>query len=242
MDLPDENQTTAPAGGWITQAWLVLALALMFGAALAAVHVHLREVIAANKLNETLQRIPELIWGYSPEGQVASPPGEVRIRPAILTISKSNQVARYSLYRVDQSTAALRKEPPPTENATDEPVGWVVKARGQGYAGQIEALIGLSARLQTITGIFILDQKETPGLGSRITALAWRHGFAGQSTATRLVLDPKGAEEDVDGAIDAITGATISSHAVVTLVNRTINDIKGKLTPQSVIYTTRHPL
>ncbi len=42
------------------QAWLILVLALIFGSALAAVQVNLRDVIATNKLNETLERIPEL--------------------------------------------------------------------------------------------------------------------------------------------------------------------------------------
>jgi electron transport complex protein RnfG len=45
--------------------------------------------------------------------------------------------------------------------------GWVVKTKGQGYADTIELLLGLSPDLRTITGLFILDQKETPGWATR---------------------------------------------------------------------------
>ena len=44
------------------QAWLVLMLAIVFGTCLAAVHVNLSDKIAENKLNESLERIPGLIW------------------------------------------------------------------------------------------------------------------------------------------------------------------------------------
>ena len=51
-----------PSGGLknsnLAQAWLVLVLAFIFGSALAAVQVNLEDRITANKLNETLVRIP----------------------------------------------------------------------------------------------------------------------------------------------------------------------------------------
>ena len=50
------------------QAWLVLMLAIVFGTCLAAVHVNLSERIAQNKLNESLEQIPGLIWNEGESG------------------------------------------------------------------------------------------------------------------------------------------------------------------------------
>ena len=110
--------------------------------------------------------------------------------------------------------------------------GWVVKARGQGYADTIEALIGMDPKAETITGLFILEQKETPGLGNKITLPDWRNQFVGKKTDTPLVV-VKGDSKELN-AIDAITGATISSRSVAWIVNQTVKDIKGRLDPEAV--------
>ena len=47
----------------IVQAWLVLLLAVCFGASLAGVHLKLAPVIETNKRNETLQQVPQLVLG-----------------------------------------------------------------------------------------------------------------------------------------------------------------------------------
>ena len=103
----------------------------------------------------------------------------------------------------------------------------MAKASGQGYADKIELLLGLDADARTITGLFILDQKETPGLGNRIIEKPWRDQFLDKSSATRLVV-VKG-NPGKDNEIDAISGATISSRTVTGIVNTTIADIKAQL-------------
>ncbi len=98
-------------------------------------------------------------------------------------------------------------------------VGWVVPGRGQGFAERIELLIGLDTEARTITGLYVLAQKETPGLGNKITEGKWQKQFAGQPTAKPLAVtkaQPEASE------IRAITGATISSESVCTIVNETI--------------------
>jgi Na+-transporting NADH:ubiquinone oxidoreductase subunit NqrC len=40
-------------------------------------------------------------------------------------------------------------------------------------------------------------------------------------------------------AIDAVTGATISSRSVTGIVNRTIGDVKGRLTPNMIRFYQR---
>jgi Na+-translocating ferredoxin:NAD+ oxidoreductase subunit G len=205
-----ESSSSQSAGGFknsnLVQAWLVLLLALCFGSALAAVQVQLSDTIAANKLNETLAQVPALIWDEAPA------PESVQITPGTLNVSKDGQASSYTLYRVAQDDAVA---------------GWVVKASGQGYADKLEVLVGVDADVQKITGLFVLEQKETPGLGNKIIEPQWRGQFIGKGTDTPLeVIKGKG---EGPATIDAITGATISSRSITNIVNATIANLKGNL-------------
>ncbi len=77
-----------------------------------------------------------------------------------------------------------------------------------GYAGDIRIMVGFNA-FGELHAIDILEHRETPGLGARITSDAYKGGFAGRSLFTtdwRLRKD--------GGDLDGITAATISSRAV----------------------------
>jgi electron transport complex protein RnfG len=215
-----ESSSSQSAGGFknnnIVQAWLVILLSLCFGSALAAVQVQLSDTIAANKLNETLEQVPALIWG---EGKA---PPSVQITPGAVSIPKNGQTSSMNVYRVAQDNKVA---------------GWVVKADGQGYGDKVELLIGTDADVQKITGLFVLEQKETPGLGNKISEARWRAQFAGKSTATPLqVVKGKG---EGPATIDAITGATISSRSVTAIVNTTIANLRGRLESRGEQFTER---
>ena len=79
-------------------------------------------------------------------------------------------------------------------------VGYTVKLSPNGYGGSIEMMVGISSTGE-ISGVEILSQSETPGLGSKITEA----DFLGQYT---------GLSTDGSVAVDAISGATVSSDAV----------------------------
>ena len=227
MERALKKRSTGTAGRLknsnIAQAWLILVLALIFGAALAAVQVNLSGVIAANKLSETLERVPELVWGAAAAPKIVSRNASVDITPGTVTIKKDAKTVYYKLFRVTREGKLA---------------GWVIKAGGQGYADKIELIIGLDPGADTITGLFILQQKETPGLGNKITFPQWRNQFIRKKTSTPLVVVTKGKSQPPN-AIDAVTGATISSRSVTGIVNRTIGDIKGQLTPATIRYSER---
>ncbi len=197
-------------------------LALIFGSALAAVQVNLSGVIATNKLNETLERIPELIWGTAKAAKLAGENTSVDITPGTVMIKKDHKTAYYSLFRVIHESKLA---------------GWVIKAGGQGYADKIEILIGLDPGENIITGLFVLEQKETPGLGNKIIFPGWRNQFIRKKTSMPLVVAT--GDSQAPNAIDAVTGATISSRSVTGIVNRTIGDVKGRLTPDAIRFYER---
>ena len=94
-------------------------------------------------------------------------------------------------------------------------VGWALPADGQGFADKIELLIGLDTAAGKITGLYVLAQKETPGLGNKIADKdeKWYEQFAGKPTDVELKVKPPGNQ------IDSVTGATVSSEAVCKIVN-----------------------
>ncbi len=183
---------TASRPNYLKDAWLVLALALTFGGALAGIDTWLSPRIAANRLQETVGQIPALV------------PGAVE--------GERETVADRTVYRALDEEGRL--------------AGWVLVGGGQGFADRIEVLIGLSAEATEITGLYILEQKETPGLGNRIMDADWRRQFAGQEAGRALRL----AAEAEAGAVEALTGATISSESVVDIVNRTVAEFRAAMT------------
>lgn len=104
--------------------------------------------------------------------------------------------------------------------------GFVFIARGKGYSSVIETMVGVGADGR-ITGIKVISQQETPGLGTKITEV--RHGesdswfyrqFKGKSAEDNIKVKKDG------GTIDAVTGATISPRAVTNSVNKGLARLK----------------
>lgn len=212
----ENSETPAPSSGlknnYLVQAWLVLVLVICFGSALAAIQMKLGPVIEANKLNETLEKVPELVLGAAEAAKVQKTPGELKIIPRQIAVKKPDRTAYYSVYETE--LAGKR-------------AGWVVKAKGQGYADSIELLIGLDADARNVTGLYILGQKETPGLGNKIVTPKWREQFQGKSALSPIKVIKAGATGPNE--IDAVTGATISSTSVCRIINTALADLKGKL-------------
>jgi len=92
-------------------------------------------------------------------------------------------------------------------------VGYAFIALGKGYGGNIDILVGLEDEA-TIKGIIIISHSETPGLGSRVAERSFTDKFAVLNIAD-VALSRDG------GQIDAITGSTIGSRAVVDAVRAT---------------------
>lgn len=89
---------------------------------------------------------------------------------------------------------------------------------GNGLWGPILGIIALSPDLQSITGLTIMQQEETPGLGSRIGEAPYLAMFIGKRFAPDLELVSRG-KGGGNSQIDSISGATMSSRAFVDLLN-----------------------
>ncbi len=100
----------------------------------------------------------------------------------------------------------------------NNPVGYSFVYEGNGFQGKIRLMIGLEPELNKVTSIEILEQTETPGLGTKVIEHPYKDQYNG------LTIDAgiewvKGKKPVKPNEIQAITGATISSKSVVAIVN-----------------------
>ncbi len=117
-------------------------------------------------------------------------------------------------------------------NDKDEFMGIAVEAAGQGYADIIRVLYGYNPETEKIIGFYVLESKETPGLGDKIEK---DQSFLDNFSALDVSLDKSKIKNKVaavkQGAktnaweIDGITGATISSRAIGALISSSTNDL-----------------
>ena len=104
---------------------------------------------------------------------------------------------------------------PARENGSITSVA-IKSSSNEGFGGKIELIVGILMD-GTITGYKVIEQSETPGLGSKVTEPQFSNQFVGKNAYT----DNFDLKKD-GGEIDAVTGATISSRAVVGAVKKAV--------------------
>lgn len=163
------------------------------------------------------------------------------IRKNLATITRESVFAalpeakRQDIYQVDPSgeitkVEGLEGDLPKMFACYDDAgklVGVVCETAGRGYADVIKALYAYSPEKNAIVGFRVLDAKETPGLGDRISYdpdfLANFKELDATIGADGKLVNPivavKHGTKSQSWQIDSISGATISSKAVGRMVN-----------------------
>ncbi len=98
-----------------------------------------------------------------------------------------------------------------------EVVGYVFSTSSNGYGGAVEVMTGIDLD-GNITGVVILSQNETPGLGANCENESFLSQFLQKATEIEVVKNVTAG----DGEIEAMTGATITSDAVTNAVNEAV--------------------
>ncbi|RKY50608.1 MAG: electron transporter RnfG [Candidatus Neomarinimicrobiota bacterium] len=113
----------------------------------------------------------------------------------------------------------------------EKELGVAFLAEGNGFQGKISILVGMNMDMDTILAIKILEQVETPGLGTKIvddpSNPEDRKWFTNQFKGLRALPEityVKNEKPSKPGQIQAITGATISSRSVVEILNNAIKE------------------
>lgn len=102
-------------------------------------------------------------------------------------------------------------------------LGYAAEVTPLGFGGDMNIMVGVNAD-GTVAGIKIVSHSETPGLGNRVEDADYLSQYTGKTGP--LTLGDK---------IDAITGSTVSSKAVLDGVNTALNAYSSIFTENDVI-------
>lgn len=96
-------------------------------------------------------------------------------------------------------------------------VGYVASVSSPGYGGDINFVLGIDKDAK-ITGLNVVSNSETPGLGAKITGKEWQNQWIGRDDTYEF-----------NKATDAFAGATISPKAVYTGIIKALNAYKAEV-------------
>lgn len=98
-------------------------------------------------------------------------------------------------------------------------VGYAIPSAGNGFADVISLLYGYDPGKQAIVGFSVLESRETPGLGDKIYKdVSFTDNFR-ELLVSPTIVPVKHGKKTAANEVDCITGATISSKAVVRILN-----------------------
>lgn len=195
------------------ESWLLMASAVFFGTLLAVTNAAWAPKIAQNEIN----KFNDLAKALLPGAEKFEP-----LQDKIVIDLGGGKTAQTD----------VRKG----LDAAGNCVGWAFLAEGSGFADKIRLVVGADAKFETLTGFGVLACNETPGFGDKITI---KNGFyqsqykgvpVGEFKLTKV-----GDSKKIDNEIVAITGATVSSQAVVNILNTYVVQIKQQLQQKNLI-------
>lgn len=112
-------------------------------------------------------------------------------------------------------------------------MGYALPYEGNGFQGKIRLMVGINHTLDQVVGMRVLEQVETPGLGTKIVTdpsnkenNSWFPEQFNGVQPTPEISVVKNAKPSKKSEIMAITGATISSKAVVAIINSGIQELR----------------
>ena len=196
---------------FIEQSWLLVIASFFFGLLIAVTNAGLSPRIEQNKINKRNRIVGTLLPGAKNFIPLDS---EIEIE------SLQGKKEKVELYRA-MSEAGER-------------VGFSFNAAGSGFADKIELVVAVDKNFEKIAGFDVLTSNETPGFGDQIKYDYFRDQFVG-APAGELKPVSLGEPATIDAEIVTISGATISSEAVVEIISHSITQIKEQMQEKGLI-------
>lgn len=200
----------------ITRAILAICLITLFmGAALGTVYNITKAPIEKTEQKakeEAYQTVYPLAYDIIPYEEVYQ--DAVPYETVLEKLNEQVHDAGYTKVTVDEIMAA----------ASDFRPGFVfLVTTSAGYGGDIQLAVGITIKKE-ITGVTFLKISETAGLGMEVTKSEFVDQFVG-----KMVNEFELCKGDASSfyQVDAVSGATITSTAVVDAVNAVLSCVKG---------------
>ena len=158
------------------------------------------------------------------------------LREAVFKVLPGVTQMQALVYRDDELVVVQEpdKDEPVVYGGYDEQsdfVGYAIPAAGPGFQDTIAILYGFMPDSRRVVGMEVLESRETPGLGDKIYKdMDWVNEFKALDTEPEIVAVKKGTKT-ASNQVDAITGATISSKAIVRIINEAQAQWTGQLPP-----------
>lgn len=196
---------------FIQQSWLLIVASFCFGLLIAVTNASLSPEIEQNKIN----KFNRLAGGLLPDANDFVP------------LDKQVEVQGIRGKTINITVYKAISE-------TKECVGWSFTAAGSGFADKIELVIAVGKDFKKLAGFDCLASNETPGFGDQIKYSYYKDQFKG-APAGKLILIKAGDTEKIDSEIVAITGATVSSEAVVKIISHYITRIREQMLQEGLL-------
>jgi len=196
---------------FICQSWLLIVASFCFGLLIAVTNAALSPKIRQNEINKRNRLVSVLL----PEA-----------RDFILLDS---QIEIKSLQGKKEKVDVYR-----AMSEAGECAGFSFNAAGPGFADIIKLVVAVDKNFEKIAGFDVLASNETPGFGDQIKYDYYRDQFKG-APAEQLKLVSIGEPKKIDSEIVAISGATVSSEAVVEIISNSITQIKQQLKKKGLL-------
>ena len=232
LALPNESRTKTLLVAFLTS---VVCAAVVSGAT-----VVLRPIQAANRAAEVQVRLESLLSAIPGMQEMLTATDDAQLATVVVNLETGRAAKEISPGEIESALQDSANWTPLTPEQDVADIGnrpdyaqvyvlrdedtvqlLILPIAGGGYNGPIEAMIALRGDMETIAGLTVTRQSETPGLGARIEEPAWQADFAGtrykdESGDMRFAVakGPATTEYEVDG----ITGATRTSNAITRMV------------------------
>lgn len=195
---------------FVEQSWLLIVSAFVFGLLIAVTYAALKPRIDQNEIDKLNNLMGELIE----DANFAELDTKAQVELG------KGKVAETTIYKA--------------VSLSQQHVGYCFVAEGPGFADKIKLVIAVDENFEKLFGYRVLATNETPGFGDRIQFDYYMSQFEGAPVAG-LRLSRTGDVSQIDDEIVAISGATISSEAVIKIFNNYLAQIESVLKAEGLI-------
>jgi len=196
---------------FIQQSWLLLVTSFLFGLLIAVADAAWSAKIEQNKTEKLRGLMASLISDANSF--------ELAIQEANLPGDKGRMI-KTDIYK------ALDKQ--------GNCAGFAFVAVGAGFADKIELVVAVDAKCEKLLSFNVLSSNETPGFGNKMKNDSFRNQFK-DAPAGKLLLVKIGDAGKIDNEIVAISGATVTSTAVINIFNKSVISVKEQLQKKGLI-------
>ncbi|MCD4830436.1 MAG: FMN-binding protein [Anaerohalosphaeraceae bacterium] len=195
---------------YIKQSWLLVVSAFVFGLLLAVTNSIWSGRIEQNKND----KLDNLMSGLIADAEFAPAISDIQIDCA------KGKFVKVNVYKAADKSGRSK--------------GFCFNASGAGFADKIELVIAVDAKFEKVLGYNVLSSNETPGFGDQIDDYYFCSQFSGAPVG-QLVLNKSGDSKIINSEIIAISGATVSSDAVVSIFNSFVEQVKAKTQEEGLL-------